>query len=146
MSAEILRRAASLMRERAEAATEGPWTTWADPKPGIDKAAVETAWTRGDPEDGGSLVTDWCDLPDAEHQGVSRGPEVEDVLVDRVVLLPAEQGRRLEQRLCTGHGQAVAVGVVGRLRNVVVEAGVTLRHWAPPSRSRTRRFRLLRRG
>ena len=67
MSAETLRRAASLMRERAEEATEGPWTTWADPKPGIDKAAVETAWTRGDPDDGGSLVTDWCDLPDAEH-------------------------------------------------------------------------------
>lgn len=27
MSAEVLRRAASLMRERAEAATKGPWTT-----------------------------------------------------------------------------------------------------------------------
>jgi hypothetical protein len=31
MSAEVLREAAALMRERAEAATEGPWSTYVDP-------------------------------------------------------------------------------------------------------------------
>lgn len=66
---DVLREAAELMRSRAEGATSGPWLTWADPKPSGDgRAAVESAWTRdGDTEDGGDLVTDWCEVRDAAH-------------------------------------------------------------------------------
>ena len=63
MSAETLRRAASLMRERAEAASPPPWvgTVWPKEIPGVYSQAIEDA--RGlDPE-----IARTLDKPDAEH-------------------------------------------------------------------------------
>ena len=63
MSAETLRRAASLMRERAEAASPSPWvdTVWPKEIPGVYSQAIED--TRGfDPE-----IARTLDKPDAEH-------------------------------------------------------------------------------
>ena len=63
MSAETLRRAASLMRERAEAASPPPWvgTVWPTEIPGVYSQAIEDT-RESDPE-----IARTLDKPDAEH-------------------------------------------------------------------------------
>ena len=68
------------------------------------------------------LVHDLDRLADPEDQRVRRRPEVEHVLVDRVVLLPPEQRRAPQQRLRAGHGQAARVAVVGLLIKAEVKS------------------------
>lgn len=81
MSAEVLRRAAALMRERAQAATEGPWSAADEHEllPGADPAwcvsQMRPGWEQMSPTDGyvGDLAEtslggrDPRDGPNAEH-------------------------------------------------------------------------------
>lgn len=52
------------VKERADAATQGPWRTW---KEGEDRrgSAVETAWAHDTDGEDTDLITDWCSPEDA---------------------------------------------------------------------------------
>lgn len=64
MSAETLRRAASLMRERAEAVGEGPWESYSLPDAGPDRWTMTGVGVVGD-EMGHRVEAMF--RPDAEH-------------------------------------------------------------------------------
>lgn len=58
------------IRQRAEAATEGPWRLWRDRSPHDPDnnrgAAVESAWAYDADGEDTELITDWCRTADAE--------------------------------------------------------------------------------
>lgn len=70
------------IKERAEAATAGPWRIWKDNE-GSRGAAVETSWAHDTDGADTELITDWCKPADAEFIFASRVdlPRVADALL-----------------------------------------------------------------
>jgi hypothetical protein len=113
MSAEILREAAALMRERAEAATEGPWRVGAEGSEGSrvnprtgdkreDSRWIASVNGRVQPEDGHNAahiaswhpavalaVADWLDATAADWDRSKAPLPVSDVRLDARAALAA---------------------------------------------------------
>lgn len=109
MTAETLRRAAALMRERAEAATPGPWDDTAP----SDWASGEESWVWS--ESGTNVcITHEGDDPDATHIA-SWHPAVALEVASLLMTLAdfMDEGEPLPDDLVDAHGAGIARAYLG---------------------------------